>query len=136
MKNDGCNLQRLIHAIESARGSGAHMKIESPKRILDKITNELREHDVVLTYTHQHHEIAVAIECRDRSRPVGSNAVEESQAPFDFRKYADAFKDMPIADAAVATILIGDRKVGLVLASQEDGTIGVSLVPEPAAAKK
>src|SRR4051794_22217478 len=77
MKNDGRNLQRLIHAIESARGSGTHVKIESPKRILDKITNELREHDVVLTYTHQHHEITVAIECRDRSRPVGSNAIEE-----------------------------------------------------------
>jgi hypothetical protein len=62
--------------------------------------------------------------------------IVESKAPFYFRKYVDASKQKPIADAAVATIPIGDRNVGFVLASQEDGSIGMSLVLEPTTAKK
>lgn len=75
-KNDGQNLQRLIRTIESARNSGLNVKIESPKRIRDKITKRMREHDVVLTCTVAHREVVIALECRDRSRKVGVDAVE------------------------------------------------------------
>src|SRR5258708_24685655 len=77
MKKDGRNLQRLIRAIESAQNAGLKVEVESPKRIRDKSTKRLREHDVVLTYKLEHRDLVVALECRDRSRPVGVGAVEE-----------------------------------------------------------
>jgi hypothetical protein len=76
MANDGKDLQRLIRIIESARAAGTDIKIESPKFFRDKVTGQQREHDVVLTITHDHHELVVPLECRDRSRPVGVDAVE------------------------------------------------------------
>ncbi|MCP3462130.1 restriction endonuclease [Bradyrhizobium sp. CCGUVB23] len=76
MAKTGRDLQRLIRAIEGARAAGQPIQIESPKRVRDKITGKLREHDVVLTITHEHHVIVVALECRDRSRPIGVDAVE------------------------------------------------------------
>jgi hypothetical protein len=78
MAKDGQNLQRLIRAIEGALAAGdKKVKIEMPKYLPDKITGEMREHDVVLIVTTGHHETFVALECRDRSRPVGVGAVEE-----------------------------------------------------------
>lgn len=55
---------------------GQISRSESPKFFTDKVTGQQREHDVVLTITHDHHELVVALECRDRSRPVGVDAVE------------------------------------------------------------
>lgn len=79
MAKTGRDLQQLIRAIEGARAAGQPISIESPKRIRDKITGKLREHDVVLTIAHEHHELVVALECRDRSRPIGVDAVEAFQ---------------------------------------------------------
>jgi hypothetical protein len=76
MAKTGRDLQRLIRAIEGARAAGQPIQIESPKHIQDKITGKLREHDVVLTITHEHHDLVVALECRDRLRPIGVDAVE------------------------------------------------------------
>jgi predicted helicase len=76
-KNDGKALQRLIRAIESALAAGNEtVKVEMSKRLPDKVTGKLREHDVVLTITNNHHETIIALECRDRSRRVGVDAVE------------------------------------------------------------
>jgi hypothetical protein len=76
-KKDGKVLQRLIRSIESALAAGdTSIRVEMGKRFPDKVTGKPREHDVVLTITHQHHEMIIAIECRDRSRPVGVDAVE------------------------------------------------------------
>jgi hypothetical protein len=75
-RNDGKDLQRLIRTIEAARNAGQPIKIESPRFFLDKVTGEPREHDVVLTINIDHHEVVIAIECRDRSRPVEVNAIE------------------------------------------------------------
>jgi hypothetical protein len=47
-----------------------------PKRLVDKDTGRLREHDVVLTFAEGHHELLLALECRDRSRPVGVPDIE------------------------------------------------------------
>jgi hypothetical protein len=80
MAKDGKDLQRLIRIIESARAAGKEIAIESPKFFPDRITGRQREHDVVLTIKHAHHEIVVALECRDRSRKVGVSEVEAFQA--------------------------------------------------------
>jgi Restriction endonuclease len=77
-KQPGEALQRLVRTIESAMAAGnANIRIEVSKRFPDKITGTPREHDVVLTIAQEHHELVIALECRDRSRPVGVNAVEE-----------------------------------------------------------
>jgi predicted helicase len=75
-KADGRDLQRLIHAIESTVKGESNTKVESPKRLIDKDTRRLREHDVVLTFVEGHHQLLLALECRDRSRPVGVPDVE------------------------------------------------------------
>ncbi len=77
MRNNGHDLQRLVAAIEQAKAVGrGDMKIESPAYLKDKITGRLREHDVLLTYSPNHHGMIVALECRDRSRPIGVEQVE------------------------------------------------------------
>jgi Restriction endonuclease len=77
MKKDGKALQQLVRAIESALAAGNEtIKVDMERRFPDKVTGKLREHDVVLIITHQHHETIIALECRDRSRPVGVDAVE------------------------------------------------------------
>jgi len=43
---------------------------------MDKTTGESRQFDVVLTIKHQHHSVLIAIECKDRARPVGAPDVE------------------------------------------------------------
>jgi hypothetical protein len=76
-RKDGKALQRLIRAIEGALAAGNEtIKIETGKRFPDKSTGKPREHDVVLTLTNKHHETIIVLECRDRSRPVGVDAVE------------------------------------------------------------
>lgn len=76
MVKDGKALQVLVHAIESAVTGSPNVRVESPKRLRDKDTGRLREHDVVLTFTQAHHEFLLALECRDRTRPVGVPEVE------------------------------------------------------------
>jgi hypothetical protein len=73
---DGRDLQRVVHAIEIALKTGPNIKVECPKRLVDKDTGKLREHDVVLTFAQAHHELLLALECRDRSRLVGVPDVE------------------------------------------------------------
>jgi hypothetical protein len=57
--------------------AGTDAKVEAPsRRLLDRDTGKPREHDVLITWDHGHHQIITAIECRDRSRPVGVPDVE------------------------------------------------------------
>jgi len=73
----GKSLERLIKHLEVmlARESGSVL-VESPKRIPDITTGKDREHDVVITINEHHHELRIAVECRDRSRPITVNQVE------------------------------------------------------------
>jgi Restriction endonuclease len=74
--NQGEQLERLIAMLESTLANGP-AKIESPsRRLKDRDTGQVREHDVLITWDHGHHEIYTAIECRDRSRPVGVPDIE------------------------------------------------------------
>lgn len=76
----GLDLQRLIALIENAAAQAPHTTVKSPQRLVDKDTGKLREHDVVVTYTKDHHVLVTAIECRDRSRKVGVPEVEAFHA--------------------------------------------------------
>lgn len=76
MQKTGKSLEKLITSLEKALVDSGNVVVESPKRLTDKITGKLREHDVVLTINQAHHQVIVAIECRDRSRPITVNEVE------------------------------------------------------------
>jgi len=76
MAKAGEDLQRLVGAIERSAQSTENVVVDSPKRMRDKDTGKLREHDVVLTVKEGLHEFVIAIECRDRSRKLGVPAVE------------------------------------------------------------
>ncbi|MGD2080188.1 MAG: restriction endonuclease [Nitrospirota bacterium] len=72
----GKSLEHLIYLIETAVADKEDVTVESPIRLRDKVSGNLREHDVVLTIRQQHHEFKIAIECRDRATKVGSGQVE------------------------------------------------------------
>jgi predicted helicase len=80
MVKPGEDLQRLVRLIERATHHDGNVLVESPKRLPDKDTGRLREHDLVLTFTQRHHKIVVALECRDQSRKVGVPDVEAFHA--------------------------------------------------------
>lgn len=76
-KNTGRRLEKIIELIERQANDTPGVRVEVRKRIRDKDTNKLREHDVVITYSAGHHKpLVMALECRDRSRPVTVEAVE------------------------------------------------------------
>ena len=72
----GRSLEKLVAYLERHLSANDLVTVESPKRLRDKSTGRLREHDVVLTLESGHHTMLVAIECRDRSRPVGVPQLE------------------------------------------------------------
>lgn len=72
----GRSLEKLVAYLERYFANSDLVTVESPKRLRDKSTGRLREHDVVLTIKSGHHTFFVAIECRDRNRPVGVPQLE------------------------------------------------------------
>lgn len=77
MPRQGNSFHRLVHAIERSVVNNPSVRIEAPKMMPNKDTGRLREHDIVLTFTEGHRELLMAIECRDRSKPVGVPDVEQ-----------------------------------------------------------
>ncbi len=75
MANDGKSLERLVALIETALGLHG-VEVETRKRLPDRITGKLREHDVLVTLTCAHHVVRIALECRDHFRPVTVGMVE------------------------------------------------------------
>ena len=71
----GKDLERLVAFLERTLARN-DVLVESPCRVRDKRTGKPREHDVVLTTEIGHHPVRIAIECRDRKRPVGVPQVE------------------------------------------------------------
>lgn len=76
MAKSGKSLEQLVTSLEKVLGKNNDVVVESKKYLTDKTTGRKREHDVVLTINHAHHQVIVAIECRDRSRPIGVDQVE------------------------------------------------------------
>jgi len=72
----GRSLEALVASIERVLAGNDKVTVDSPKFLPDRITNEPREHDVVITLAGSHHKSLIAIECRDRSRKVTVNDVE------------------------------------------------------------
>lgn len=72
----GKSLEQLVSSIERALVHNDKVSVQSPAHLPDRITGELREHDVLISVSGSHHMAAIAIECRDRSRKVTVNAVE------------------------------------------------------------
>lgn len=76
MAKPGKHLEELVTKLERVLAD-QNVRIESPAKLRDKVTKRLREHDVLLTLNPDHHHRSLtAIECRDRSRPVGVEAIE------------------------------------------------------------
>jgi hypothetical protein len=78
MAKDGKALERLVALIETALGTDG-VKVEARKRLPDRTTGRLREHDVLVTLNRGHHTLRISIECKDRSRPVTVEHVEAFQ---------------------------------------------------------
>ena len=76
MPRQGEDFQKLVAYLERAVADQPNVTIESPKFIPDKVTGDLREHDIVIAQRFPQREITTAIECRDLSRPVTVNQVE------------------------------------------------------------
>jgi hypothetical protein len=70
-------MEKVVESIERQLVSADGVMVESPKRLRDKDTGRLREHDIVITRQIAHHEpILIAIECKDRSRPIDVDKIE------------------------------------------------------------
>lgn len=70
-------LEKLIESIERQANEREGVTVQSPAYLMDKVTGDLREFDVLITIKTGHHDpILMALECRDRSRPVGAPEVE------------------------------------------------------------
>lgn len=80
MPRKGRNLERLVAFIEKAAHDHPFASVASPHFLIDKVTGERREFDVVITFTHEHHTLVLGIECRDRKTKVGTNDVEAFHA--------------------------------------------------------
>jgi Restriction endonuclease len=72
----GKALESLVSSIERVLAQNDKVSVESPKLLPDKVTGEMREHDVLITVSGSHHTATIAIECRDRSRKVTVNDME------------------------------------------------------------
>lgn len=75
-KKQGKALESLVLNLEKALAKNPNVAVHPHKRLRDRITGKLREHDVVLELKEGHHSLLIAIECRDRSRPIGVPQVE------------------------------------------------------------
>jgi hypothetical protein len=65
------SLEKLVAHLHGQLIESGSVQIESPKHLRDNSTGRLRRHDVVLTITTGYQTFLVAIECRERKRPVG-----------------------------------------------------------------
>jgi hypothetical protein len=71
------SLRELVSYLKRYPFGDDAVMIESPKCLRDKSTGRLLNHDAVLTITSWYHTILVAIQCRERNRPVGLSQIEE-----------------------------------------------------------
>jgi hypothetical protein len=71
----GKSLEKLVEHLEKVL-AGTNVSLTAPKRLRDRTTGRFREHDAPIVIKQGHHELRIAIECRDRSRPVTVNQVE------------------------------------------------------------
>lgn len=77
MPRKGTDFHRLVEELEGNLFAVPGATIQSPGYLRDKVTGRKREHDIVITYMLTPHRMfVVAVECRDRRRPVDDTQVE------------------------------------------------------------
>ena len=72
----GSVFHKTVEIIEKSIHNNDNIKIKSPEYIIDIISGQLREHDIVLYIDENHFKIKIAIECRDRKRKIDSPQLE------------------------------------------------------------
>lgn len=75
MPRAGRKFEQLAQALEKYLANDG-VTVESPGFLEDRITGQLREIDVLISRGIGHHKHLIAIECRDRSTPIGVPDVE------------------------------------------------------------
>lgn len=126
----GRALELLVEKLERQLASDANVVIESPKKIQDIQTGKLREHDVVLTYSQSHHELIIAIECKDRSRPVGVPDIEA----FDNKcRYTNINQGIIVSSSGFAKTALGKaNSMGIKCLELKEIVAASFLLPETA----
>ena len=79
-KKQGKALESLVASLEKVLAENLNVTVHSPMFLPDRTTGKLREHDVVLELKEGHHSLLIAIECKDRSRPIGVHEIEAFEA--------------------------------------------------------
>lgn len=75
MPRVGRAFENIVHTLEKVL-SDSKVSIESPGFLVDRVTNQKREIDVLIRFSQSHHKQLIAIECKDRKIPVGVPDVE------------------------------------------------------------
>ena len=77
MARAGRTLEMLVAHLERVLLGNEGVTVQSPGHLRDKITEEDREFDVLVTITRAHHVLHIAFEVKDWKRKVGSPEVEQ-----------------------------------------------------------
>jgi hypothetical protein len=72
----GQALERLVEALQILEDRDPRLRTEINARLRDKITGQMREVDVLLTYQEGNARTRVAIECKDHKRPIDVKEIE------------------------------------------------------------
>jgi hypothetical protein len=72
----GKSLEDLVGIIEHCLLGADGASVKTNARLIDRDTDGLREFDALITFRQSHHELLTAIECKDRSRPIGVPELE------------------------------------------------------------
>lgn len=83
MARAGKALEQLVEHLERALAADENATIKAPSRLIDKVTGDTREFDVVVTVKVSHHLLVTAIECRDWERPLDVTHIEAYQTKCD-----------------------------------------------------
>jgi hypothetical protein len=73
----GRELELLVAALEDTIGSLDGIRVESPARLRDLDTDQVREVDVAIRARHGTHELLIVMECRDRAAPGDVTWIEQ-----------------------------------------------------------
>lgn len=76
MAREGRSLETLAHALETLTSADPRVTLASPGRLRDLASDQVREHDVLMTFVDGHHRVITGFECRDRTAAVGVPDVE------------------------------------------------------------
>lgn len=113
MARRGRRFEKFVEALTSLEQKDDAFKAESPARLLDRVTGEYREIDVLLTRVAGNKQTRIGIECKEHSRPIDVKEIEA---------YAGKLQDLDIDHGVVvsregftrgAIVKAGNRRLSL-----------------------